>query len=707
MDSLSSSISEIVFRPLLPETILWALALLGIALLLLGLLRGLRGTWLRLGALLALAVALLDPALVRENREPRPDIAVLVIDESASQTIRDRAEVTRTTAEALEERMTALADTGLEFRTVRVRDDEAEGTRLLDGVEAAVADLPRDQISGVVLVTDGAISDADLPVSVLDGEGAPPLHLLLTGEEGEFDRRLIVETAPAFGLVGDRVDVRFRIEQTGDAPAALPGSRVEVLVDGEVMGTAVVDLGRSLELPVPIDHAGGNVVEIRAEQLEGELTARNNTVALTINGVRDRLRVLLISGEPHAGERTWRNLLKSDPSVDLVHFTILRPPGKTLRGVTNDELSLIPFPTYELFEEKIDEFDLIVFDRYRRWNVLETRYIQNIADFVGDGGAVLISSGPAFASAQSMYNTPLQDVLPVEPTGDVLERPYRPRLSELGTRHPVTRSLEGRNADVDTAPEWGRWFRLIDVRPLQGDVVMTGTGDRPLLVLDRVGEGRVAMIASDHPWLWARGYDGGGPQSELLRRMAHWLMKEPELEEEALTATPAPDGFLLTRRSLIPGEKTVTATGPDGSEMTVTLQESEPGVWRGAVESSVLGVHRIADAEGSAIDDEALSTVAVVGPPNPAEFVNPISTAEPLAPRVEASGGAALRLAEGIPAIRRTATNRSASGSDWIGLQRRGAYAVRGVTLASLAPSWLLFALAGLLAIAAWRVEGR
>ena len=99
---------------------------------------------------------------------------------------------------------------------------------------------------------------------------------------------------------------------------------------------------------------------------------------MQINGVRDRLRVLLVSGEPHAGERTWRNLLKSDASVDLVHFTILRPPEKQ-DGVPVDELSLIAFPTRELFIEKIEDFDLIIFDRYRRRGILPSLYLENIA----------------------------------------------------------------------------------------------------------------------------------------------------------------------------------------------------------------------------------------------------------------------------------------------------------------------------------------
>ena len=151
-------------------------------------------------------------------------------------------------------------------------------------------------------------------------------------------------------------------------------------------------VGASVSVNVPIPHAGPNIVEIEASPLDGELTAVNNRAVVSIDGVRDKLRVLLVSGEPHAGERTWRNLLKSDASVDLVHFTILRPPEKQ-DGTPINELSLIAFPTRELFQQKINEFQLIIFDRYARQGVLPIIYFDNIARYVRQGGAVLVAAG--------------------------------------------------------------------------------------------------------------------------------------------------------------------------------------------------------------------------------------------------------------------------------------------------------------------------
>ena len=316
-----------------------------------------------------------------------------------------------------------------------------------------------------------------------------------------------------------------------------------------------------------------NIVEIEASPLEGELTQVNNRAVVSIDGVRDKLRVLLVSGEPHAGERTWRNLLKSDASVDLVHFTILRPPEKQ-DGTPINELSLIAFPTRELFQQKISEFQLIIFDRYARQGVLPMIYFDNIAKYVRDGGAVLIAAGPDYASPTSIWRTPLDAILPAEPTGDVTEQPFRAPLTEAGKRHPVTRGLEGSQSDP---PHWSQWFRLVDIKHSNGTSVMQGPDGKPLLVLARDGEGRVALLLSDHIWLWARGYEGGGPHLDLLRRLSHWLMKQPELEEEALRLIVQGHDITVQRQTMADSVNEVTLTSPSGATRTLTLQPAEPG----------------------------------------------------------------------------------------------------------------------------------
>src|SRR5262249_54365155 len=357
---------------------------------------------------------------------------------------------------------------------------------------------------------------------------AAPVHALISGHKNERDRRIVLVTTPRFGIVGQSQTITFRVEDQGASGGA--PAQVTVRRDGETIETRNVRVGANVSVNVPIPHAGQNIVEIEGSPLENELTTINNRAVVSIDGVRDKLRVLLVSGEPHAGERTWRNLLKSDASVDLIHFTILRPPEKQ-DGTPINELSLIAFPTRELFQQKINEFQLIIFDRYARQGVLPIIYFDNIARYVREGGAVLVATGPDYASPTSLWRTPLDVILPAEPSGRLTEQPFHAQLTDLGKRHPVTRALAG--ADTNP-PHWSRWFRLVDTRNATGTAVMHGPDDKPLLLLTREGEGRVALLLSDHIWLWARGYEGGGPHLDLLRRLSHWLMKQPDLEEEAL-----------------------------------------------------------------------------------------------------------------------------------------------------------------------------
>jgi hypothetical protein len=420
---------------------------------------------------------------------------------------------------------------------------------------------------------------------------------------------------------------------------------------------------------------------------------------LSVNGVRDRLRVLLVSGEPHAGERTWRNLLKSDPSVDLVHFTILRPPEKQ-DGTPIHELSLISFPTRELFEVKLQEFDLVIFDRYRRRGVLPPVYFQNIVDYVERGGALLSATGPTFASPFSLYRTPLQAVLPGEPTGGVISRGYRPQVSDVGLRHPVTAALPtGPEGHSDGQARWGRWFRQIEVVAKRGNVLMRGVDDNPLMILDRYGEGRVAQINSDHIWLWARGFEGGGPQAELLRRLAHWLMKEPELEENALRAQVKDGRLEILRRSVEPVEGSVEITAPDGSTSKTELKETGPGRYEASVPVTQTGLYSVSDGERVAM--------AAAGALNPLELADVRATEAPLAPIVEATRGSMHWIVDGLPTIRRIAADRRTAGRNWIGLVANEDYLVTGVRRLPAMPALLVLGLVLAAAAAGWRREGR
>ncbi len=573
-------------------------------------------------------------------------------------------------------------------------DGETDGTRLFTALSAALSDVPHDRVAGVIFITDGRVHDVPGEAAALGF--AAPVHGLITGHKNERDRRVVLVTTPRFGIVGQAQTITFRVEDQG-APA-MP-AQVTVRRDGETIENRNVRAGASVSVNVPIPHAGPNIVEIEASPLDGELTEVNNRAVVSIDGVRDKLRVLLVSGEPHAGERTWRNLLKSDASVDLVHFTILRPPEKQ-DGTPINELSLIAFPTRELFQQKINEFQLIIFDRYARQGVLPIIYFDNIARYVRAGGAVLVAAGPDYASQTSIWRTPLDVILPAEPSGHMNDGAFRAQLTELGKRHPVTRGLEG--ADQDP-PHWSRWFRLVDTRATKGTAVMHGPDNKPLLLLSREGEGRVALLLSDHIWLWARGYEGGGPHIDLLRRLSHWLMKQPDLEEEALRLTVRGRDLTIQRQSMSDTVNDVTLTTPSGRTRTMTLAPAQPGVWRSTIEANELGLWRATDG--------TLNALANVGPANPREFTEVTSTTEVLAPLADATGGGVVRLeaASGInlPRIVPVRSGETYKGDEWLGLRMRESSVVRGIGVLPVFAGLIgLLLLVGSLA-ATWMREGR
>ncbi|MCR9146662.1 MAG: glutamine amidotransferase [Rhodobacteraceae bacterium] len=678
---------SIVFDPLINIWLIGGLAALLCAGIALALWRGLSGWALRGLAGLVILAALVGPAYQQEDRNALSDIVLMVEDDSASQRLADRADTTASTAEALAARIEALDNT--ELRRITVPDgDDNSGTRLMTALSAAMAEEPRGRIAGAILLSDGRLHDLDRAPDM-----PAPLHLLHTGRAADWDRKLKVDNAPAFAILDEEIVMTLRVSDDGAAPEGVTTVPVDVSIDGEEPQRFEVPLGRDIDLPLRLPHGGRNVLQFSTPEAEGELTGRNNTTIVQINGVRDRLSVLLVSGEPHAGGRTWRNLLKSDSSVDLVHFTILRPPEKQ-DGVPVRELSLIAFPTRELFLEKIDDFDLIIFDRYKRRGILPSIYLDNVRQYVEGGGAVLIAAGPDFASADSLYRTPLEEIVPARPTARVIEEGYRPAITDLGQRHPVTAGLES-----EFGGEWGRWLRQIEVEQSSGDAVMTGARDNPLLVLDRVGEGRVALLTSDHAWLWNRGYEGGGPQLELLRRLAHWMMKEPELEEEALWAEATGQQMRIIRRSLSDEVGDVTVTTPSGEEITVTPEEVSPGRFEALYDGPEIGLYRLASDEHRA--------VIGLGPAAPVEFEQTIADTQTLVPLIGGTNGGILALEDGLPRLREVREGRPAAGRGWIGLTPRDAYETRSVTQMALLPPWAVLLLVAGLILGGWLREGR
>jgi len=687
---MQHAIAALRFEPALPAWLLGLLALFCAIAAGLGLVRGARGSILRACAYAVLLAWLAGPTLVQETRQGLADIGLLVIDRSASMHVGDRTALADRAAREIAAEAAKMP--GLDLRTVIVPESGHDGTLLWSATTRALADIPENRLAGIVAITDGQVHD--LPALAPNA----PLHALIPAKGEEWDRRVRVIEAPSYGIVGHTLDLRVVVEDLGPENAAPSGpANLTIQRDGAPPVTTQVPVGEVQTVPVDITRAGLSLVKISTDTVPGEASPLNNQTVIQINGVRDRLRVLLVSGEPNQGERTWRRLLKSDPAVDLVHFTILRPPEKDDTTPLN-ELALIAFPTRELFQDKLSGFDLIILDRFTDRGILPHVYLRNIADYVRNGGALLLTVGPEFAGPRSLDQTPLGAVLPAHaPAGDegVLEGAFVPKITELGGRHPVTEGLSG--ADPG-APAWGPWYRAIAAEDVQGQVLMTGPDEHPLLVLNHVEKGRAALLMSDQIWLWSRGHKGGGPQAELLRRVAHWLMKEPELDEERLSARIDAGKLSIERRSMAGDASTdVSVTPPSGASKTVLLKSSGPGRATASLDAPAPGVWQVSDGTHLAF--------TAVGLDNPLEYADLRATADRLRKLTTSSGGGVAWLADGTPALRFVNERDVASGPGWIGLARRGAHLVTGVATVPLLPPWLALPILLGLVVGAWRRE--
>ena len=688
---------SIAFAPHVPMWVLIGCGVAGVIILVYSLLRGASGSFARLFALLIVIGALADPLIVRETREGLNDVVALVVDRTQSQDIGTRRADSERALNAMRDKLKAMK--GLEVREAEVRTDPETGTPLFGALDAALSQVPPDRLAGEIVITDGQAHD---PPDLKTFKPGAPLQVLLTGAPGERDRKLTIVRASRFSIVGQDAEITFKIDDTGETGSGT--TTITLKVDGESRGARNAPVGKDTTLKVPITHGGENVIELEVAKGAAEQTLQNNRAVVVVNGVRDRLRVLLVSGQPHAGERVWRDLLKADPSVDLVHFTILRTRDQ-VDDTPPNELSLIIFPTQQLFNQKLSSFDLVVLDRYQQDDeIIPIAYMENIARYVENGGALLISSGPELAQVDtSVYRTPLAAVLPAQPTGEVFSQAFKPEVTSQGLAHPVTQGLTGSNEDPAVKgaklASWGRWYRMLTSQKVSGTVVMDGPGARPLLVLDRVGKGRVAELLSDQTWLWARGYEGGGPQAELLRRLAHWLMKEPDLEEERLQAEVADGELRITRRSMAAQAAPVAVTAPSGVKSNVQLSKVSPGVFTAHIKAEELGLYHLGDG--------TLNAVAASGPLNPREVADMRATDEIVKPYVQASGGSIHWIKDGIPDVREVSLGSTAGGSGWIGIARRGAYRVTSVDEKELLPPWLALLLVVGSVLFAWRRESK
>ena len=677
-------LSRIAFDPLLPWP--WVIALVGIAsaAALLAATARMKSDFQRLLASLFLGLALSGPQLVSEDRLPLPDSVILLKDGSDSMQLGERSDVADAAEVSLRD---ALAASGpVDIITVNVPPDE-DGTRMARSLNDALASVPSGRLGGVIALTDGQTHDVSEATAAAIPEDIP-FHAMIIGDPEARDRSISAVTAPKFGVVGELANFELRVDDPGfDGERA----QIEVRLNGERKARFPITIGQTLSIPLEIERRGRNTVEMTVAPADGgELTLNNNLFIAEISGIRDRMRVLLITGEPHSGGRAWRNLLKSDPSIDLVQFTILTQPRVKSTNASERKLSLIQFPRQQLFEERLDDFDLIIFDQYQRRAIptvdgrtqltIPPRYFSNIARYVEDGGALLLAAGPAFPTVDSLFLTPLVSVLPTRPTGDITEEAFRAELNDKGRLHPITRSFDGRDDQI-----WGPWYRAIGNDPLSGNVLMEGPDGTPLFIIDRVEDGRVAMLMSDQAWLWAKGHQGGGPYREMFRRTAHWLLGEPDLDAETLTARAENQQLIVERRTLgeVPGRADVIL--PNGVVAEIEMIENEPGYYSGTLPLDGLGAYRLSHGD--------LSTIAAVGMLNPIEFAELLPTTDILTPISDVTGGVTRMIGlsiDALPEIRRLQSGAMV-GHDWIGIRDNNAYTVTRSKRRPLAPPLVFF----------------
>ena len=300
---------HVAFAPAIPLNLLVALIVFSVLVTLYSLVMRARGAWARGVAFAILLAWLAGPLLVREKHAPLQDVAVIVTDRSQSMSIGERTKQAEAARVAMKRALAAQPNLIVrETSVATTATGEDNGTQAFAALNAAIADVPPNRVAGAILITDGQVHDAPAPDRMTL---KAPLQVLVAGARNEKDRKLTVLNAARFAIVGNRAQIRLRVDDLGGENSGT--ADITLRIDGKPAGRRSVPLGKDTDIAVPVAHEGENIVELAAGPGPAELTLQNNHAVVTMSGIRDRLRVLLVSGEPHAGERVWRNLLKADP----------------------------------------------------------------------------------------------------------------------------------------------------------------------------------------------------------------------------------------------------------------------------------------------------------------------------------------------------------------------------------------------------------
>jgi uncharacterized membrane protein len=560
------------------------------------------------GVVYAVAVMLLlEPAIDLKNiSKVKNDVAVLV-DTSRSMTLKtgedaDQTRYDRASA-ALEDMKSVLERTKDDhnFHFYAFGDGLSPSSRsalagakptedasdLTGALETVKQDLDVENLGGLVVLSDGidtgAIGrriqrgeDIDEGTLALIDELDSPVNTLATASaEGLRDVAVARVLHDDFAFVHNKVSVDVDLQVVGMQATTFP---LQLRREGKLLQTRQVsitpdktDYKISFEF-VP-ERLGKEIYTVSAPEFSGEVLTENNVGHFLLNVIRDKIRVLQVVGRPSWDERFLRRHLKKNPNYDLISFFILRNDSN-VQLVPNDELSLIPFPTRELFEDELGSFDLVIFQNFNFEPYNMRHYLPRIAGFVKDGGGFVMTGGELSFASGGYARTPIEDILPVylppvgQSEGVIDTGHFRPNLSEAGLRHPITQLAFDPQSNVES------WSKLPKMR---GTNIVTGAKPEstvlathpsltfngepmPVVAVSEVGDGRAMSLTSDSTWRWAfRNVGDGGTAREyqvFWNSAIRWLIKDPELK-------------------LIKIEVPEDVHAP-GEDMTVTVRISKP-----------------------------------------------------------------------------------------------------------------------------------
>lgn len=450
---------------------------------------------------LGILLSILNPISINAKLEPIIDIATIIIDKSPSMSAANRDKAAQ---KALEAAKQSLLNRNIEPIIIESK------TNINDALANINNNIDPKRLGGIIYIGDGINKINTIPNT--------PFHHIIIGKKNEFDPYLKLIGAPYNVGLNEEAKIKLKlIDETNSNKY----SSFNIYNETGIIETQTIETNKEITFNLPIKKRGENSFAFEVKPSINEVSKANNAISLKINGELDRLRVLLVTGVPNEGTRAWRELLKSDANIDMVHFTILRTPDK-YNLVPEEELSLIPFPIDELFDTKLNSFDLIIFDRFKSLDAIPSYYINRIKSYITNGGAFLMLAGPDEANSQGVMTTSLSEILPLKPIKSYKEDEFKAQLSDLGKRHPITKNLE------NNYPNWGKW-RGLNIAATTGQTLLENDTN-PVFIIDETQKGRIAVFLSDTPWLWQRGYDNGGPFRDLFKRTIHWLMKDPKLD---------------------------------------------------------------------------------------------------------------------------------------------------------------------------------